>query len=109
MTRDALGEFEHQVLLALLVLGGEGYSVPVVAELERRTGRSANPAAVFIALRRLERRGYLRSRKEDPSPGEGGRGRRVFRVTPRAVTRLRESRRAFESLWRGADPLLGGR
>jgi PadR family transcriptional regulator PadR len=105
MARDALGEFEHHVLLALLRLGGKGYSAPVVMELEAKTERSVSPAAVFVALRRLEQRGYLRSAKREAKPGEGGRGRRVFEVTPLAVSKLRESRRAFERLWRGVEPL----
>jgi DNA-binding PadR family transcriptional regulator len=105
MSREALGEFEHHVLLALLRLGGKGYSAPIVVELEAKTERSVSPAAVFVALRRLEQRGYLRSAKREAKPGEGGRGRRVFEVTPLAVDKLRESRRAFERLWRGVDPL----
>jgi PadR family transcriptional regulator, regulatory protein PadR len=105
MARDALGEFEHHVLLALLRLGGKGYSAPIVMELEAKTERSVSPAAVFVALRRLEQRGYLRSAKREAKPGEGGRGRRVFEVTPLAVSKLRESRRAFERLWRGVEPL----
>ncbi|MGH7552386.1 MAG: PadR family transcriptional regulator [Longimicrobiales bacterium] len=105
MTRDALGEFEHHVLLAVVLLGGCGYSAPVVMELETRTGRAVSPAAAFIALRRLEQRGYLRSTKRDPDPGKGGRGRREFEITPAAVAKLRESRRTFESLWRALDPV----
>jgi DNA-binding PadR family transcriptional regulator len=106
MARDALGEFEHQVLLAILQLGGRSYSAPIVMELEERTARSVSPAAVFIALRRLEQRGYLRSSKQEPDPGEGGRGRRTFQITPTAIARLRDSRRTFENLWRGLDPIL---
>jgi DNA-binding PadR family transcriptional regulator len=105
MTRDALGEFEHQVLLAMLLLGGRSYSAPVVMELEAETGRTVSAAAVFIALRRLEQRGYLRSTKREAEPGEGGRGRRMFEVTPAAVAKLRESRRTFERLWRALDPM----
>jgi DNA-binding PadR family transcriptional regulator len=99
----ALGEFEHLVLLALVRLGGRGHAAPVVAELERATGRSVSPAAVFIALRRLEQRGLARSSKREPRPGEGGRGRRVFRLTPAGETRLREARRTLERLWGARD------
>jgi len=53
MPKETLGEFEHQVLLAILRLGGEAYSVPIVVELEQRTGREVAQAAVFIVLRRL--------------------------------------------------------
>ena len=48
MGRDSLGEFEHQVLLAILRHGGESYSVPVVLELEERAGREVTQAAAHV-------------------------------------------------------------
>ena len=105
MGREALGEFEHQVLLAILQLDGSAYSAPIVIEIERRSGRTVAPAAVYIALRRLEQRGLLQSSKEEPAPHEGGRGRRTFEITSDAMDKLRDSRRMLESLWEGLDPL----
>jgi DNA-binding PadR family transcriptional regulator len=99
MPNRALGEFEHYVLLALLSLGGRVHGAPIVDALESVTGRTVSPAAVFIALRRLEQRGLTRSSKREARPGEGGRGRRVFQVTPLGVARLRDARRTFERLW----------
>lgn len=107
MPRQALGEFEHHVLLALLRLSGRSHGAPVVEELESATGRTVSPAAVFIALRRLEQRGLLRSSKREPRPGEGGRGRRVFQLTPAGQLRLREARRALERLWNTAGSARG--
>lgn len=104
MARQALGEFEHHVLLALNRLGGESHCAPVVVELEAVTNRPVSAAAVFVALRRLEQRGLARSAKTEPRPGEGGRGRRSFRVTPAGAARLREARRTFENLWRATGP-----
>lgn len=106
MPRETLGEFEHQVLLAILHLGGVAYSAPIVAEIEERSGRSAAPAAVYIALRRLEQRGLVTSLKEEAEPGEGGRGRRVFEVTPLAIEKVRESKRTLERFWEGLDPVF---
>jgi hypothetical protein len=37
MTREALGEFEHMILLAILHLGEDVYGVPIVDEIQRRT------------------------------------------------------------------------
>ncbi len=99
MPQHALGEFEHLVLLTLVRLGGRGHTAPVVAELESATSRAISPAAVFIALRRLEQRGLTRSSKREPRAGEGGRGRRVFRLTPAGETKLRDARRTLERLW----------
>ena len=60
MSRETLGEFEHKVMLAILRLGGEAYSVSIVEELEERTDREVAQAAVFIVLRRLEEKGLLK-------------------------------------------------
>ena len=106
MPRESLGEFEHQVLLAILHLGGSSYSAPIVLEMESRSGKSIAPAAVYIALRRLEQRSLVNSAKEDPAPHEGGRGKRIFEVTDRAMTKLRDSRRTLENFWEGLDPLF---
>ena len=104
MIDRALGVFEHQVMLALLNLEGRAHSAPVVLELEAASGRDVSPAAVFIALRRLEQRGYVRSTKTDARPGEGGRGRRTFAVTARGRAKLRDARATLERLW-NAGPL----
>ncbi len=104
MGREGLGEFEHKVLLAILRLGSESYSVPIVIELEGRTGKPVAPAAVYIALRRLERKGLVRSRM---TTGEaGGRARRYFEIEEPGLERLRDSRRELEALWEGLDPAL---
>jgi PadR family transcriptional regulator PadR len=106
MGRNKLGEFEHEVMLALLRLGGEAYSVPIVLELEERTGREIAQPAVYIAMKRLERRGLLRSRLDDRSVPETGRVRRYFELTPAGMAKLREARHTLTRLWEGVTTLL---
>ena len=60
MSRDTLGEFEQLVLLAALRLGHEAYAVSILEEIEGHTGRRPSHGAVFVALRRLERKGLVR-------------------------------------------------
>lgn len=105
MGRDSLGEFEHQILLAILQQGGEAYSVPIVLELEQRAGREVTQAAVFIVLRRLEEKGLLRSRFAESEEGPT-RSRRYFRLTALGMRRLREARQALMRLWEGVDAVL---
>jgi DNA-binding PadR family transcriptional regulator len=105
MPPEVLGGFEHQVLLAVLRLGSGAYSVPIVLELEERTGKSVAAPKVYVALRRLEKKGFLSSRFEPPPPNEGGRERRVFTLEPPGLGILRESKEAFESLWEGLPAL----
>ncbi len=102
---DVLGGFEHRVLLAMVRLGSSAYSVPIVNELETLTGRSVAPSAVYVTLRRLEKRGLVSSRMEPPAPGEGGRARRVFDLNPDAIEALRSARRDLARLWDGVDAL----
>jgi DNA-binding PadR family transcriptional regulator len=98
-----MGELEQQVLLALLRLGGEAYSVPLVLEMEEKSGREVAQSAVFIILRRLEEKGLVSSRIEPPSPGSSGRERRYFKLEPEGRKRLEEARRLIERLWDGVD------
>ncbi len=99
MGREVLGGFEHQVLLAILRLGSEAYSLPIVIELEERTGRQVSPSKVYVTLRRLEDRGLVRSWFEAPPREAGGRDRRVFGLEPEGLEQLRESKRVFSALW----------
>ncbi len=107
MSRKGLGEFEQQVLLTILQLGGEAYSVPMVVELEARSGREVAQAAVYISLRRLEEKGLVSSRMESPDETGTGRERRYFRVNPAGLALLRESRRRMDRFWDGLDAETG--
>ena len=106
MGKKALGQFEHQVLLSILRAGAESYSVEIVLELERHTGKEVATAAVFVALQRLQAKGYLTDRKIRPN--EGGHARRYFRLTPMALEALSEARKSFLSLWSGIESELDG-
>lgn len=108
MTQSVLGQFEHQVLLAILRHGSESYSVEVVQELERHTGRDVATSAVFVALQRLREKGLLKDRLVEPGR-EGGHARRYFRLTAKAMAALRDARQSYLSLWDGVESLLDAR
>lgn len=103
MGKHALQHFELHVLLAILRLGGEAYSVPLVLALEKRMRRPIAQAAVFIALGRLEKKGLVASRLDEP---EGGRVRRYFKVTKPGLAAVRNQHLEHARLWRGLGRLL---
>lgn len=103
MGRESLGEFEQLVLLACLQLGEEAYTVAVVEEIARRTGREASPAAVYVALRRLEEKGLVTSSLGEATPERGGRPKRFFRAEPEALPLLREARDVLLGMWKGLE------
>ena len=104
MTHQGLGEFEQMVLLAIVPLQGEAYGIPIVEEIERRTGRSVARAAVYVTLRRLEEKGFVSSWMSDPTPERGGKPRRYVKLNSDGARALREARQVTERMWQGLDP-----
>ena len=99
--RDFLGEFEHIIVLALLRLEDQAYGVTVRQEIEFRTKREVSIGAVYATLGRLETKGYVKSRRGDPTPERGGRSKRFFRVTAKGVAAVNRTQRALESMTEG--------
>lgn len=100
---ESLGEFEQLVILAIAQLGDEAYTVPVIDEIEARTGRQVAHASVYVVLRRLEKKGLVVSRMSGPTGERGGRSRRYFKVAPEALRLVREQRDALLAMWEGLE------
>ena len=101
MSHHGLGEFEHFVLLSILRLGEHVYGVPISEEIMERTGRTVSRTAVYVTLRRLEKKGLISSWMGDPTPERGGKARRYIKLEPPGLEALRESRLAIDEMWRG--------
>jgi PadR family transcriptional regulator, regulatory protein PadR len=106
MSHQGLGEFEQMVLLAIVHLGGESYAVPIVDEIERRTGRSVSRAAVYVTLRRLEEKRLLSSWLGDPTPERGGKPRRQVKLEAEGARALREARQMADRMWHGVSAAM---
>ena len=99
MARHLLTDFELMLLLATLRVGDEAYGVEIAREIERTSGRRVLLGAAYAALDRLERNDLVSSTVGSPTPERGGRAKRFFRVTPRGVRAVRETRKALVALW----------
>lgn len=103
MKGDRLGEFEELTLLAVKAIGPPVYGVPVQQYVEKASGRTVAMGAVYAALDRLERKGFLRSAMSEPSPERGGKSKRLYEVTPSGMQTLREMRRVRDRLWKAIE------
>jgi PadR family transcriptional regulator PadR len=108
MSREALGNFELMVLLAVLRVGEDAYGVPIARELEDKISREVLLGSVYAALERLEAKGLVASSVGDPTPERGGRAKRYFTVTAKGLREVRETQRTLVRLWRGLPELQGG-
>jgi DNA-binding PadR family transcriptional regulator len=108
MSREAVGNFELMVLLAVLRVGEDAYGVPIARELEDKISREVLLGSVYAALERLEAKGLVASSLGDPTPERGGRAKRYFTVTAKGLREVRETQRTLVRLWRGLPELHGG-
>jgi len=103
MSGPEINELEQMVLLALVRLGDEAYGVTVREAIEARAGRSVSIAAVYAALDRMEKRGWVEAWLSEPIAVRGGRARKHFRVTATGAAEVRAARRRMEDMWRGLE------
>jgi PadR family transcriptional regulator, regulatory protein PadR len=103
-----LGELEQLILLAVLRLGPDAYALSVARELESFAGRRLSRGALYTSLQRLEAKGFVRWRNETGGPAREGIPKRVYAVTPRGLTAVRESHRVLKRMWRGLEDILKG-
>ena len=69
---------KESLILELLVRDREMYGLQLVAASGRRLKRGT----VYVTLGRMEDKGYITSRLEDPPAATGGLPRRLYQPTP---------------------------
>jgi len=97
----ALGEFEHLVILAVLRHPDGVIGSSIGRELEERAGRRVSRGALYSALERLERKGFLAWQLDAETPEQGGHPRRRFHVTGEGREAVIDYQRAVKRLLAG--------
>lgn len=99
MKKYQLGEFEEIVLLTVGVLYDEAYGVAVKDEIQSRLGRKVSVGALQSALRRMEKKGFLDSRRGEADEHRGGKPKRFFTITALGKKALEYSKDVRLDLW----------
>lgn len=99
MKKFQLGEFEEVVLLTVGVLYDEAYGVAIKKEIEHNLERKVSVGALQSALRRMEKKGFLKSREGEANTRRGGKPKRYFRITAFGKQALQHSRNVRNELW----------
>lgn len=98
----SLGDLQQLAMLAVARLGEEAYGAAIRAELADVAGREVSVQTVWVTLVRLEEQGLTAS-GEAAAP-EGGRPRRVFRLTAEGWAALEDARASMAQMWEGVVP-----
>jgi PadR family transcriptional regulator, regulatory protein PadR len=81
MKDQSLGEFEELVLLMVAALHDEAYGVAILESLEEKTKKSFNISAIHVVLKRMEDKGFVRSRFGGITDNRGGRRKKFYVIT----------------------------
>jgi PadR family transcriptional regulator, regulatory protein PadR len=95
-----LGEFEELVLISVAALMDDAYGVSIMNYIEQEAGRSVNISAVHEVLKRLQRKGYLKSKMGGATQERGGRRKRYFTLTVSGKKTLEEAIRLKVQLYK---------
>ena len=99
MKKYRLGEFEELVMLAVGILYDDAYGVSIKREIEQRLKRKVSVGALQSALRRLEGKGYLKTREGEETQERAGRPKCYFTITAIGKRALEYTRSTRDEMW----------
>src|SRR6266481_7026024 len=100
MIQHTLGEFEELVLLMVAALHDEAYGVSILENLEEELGKSLNISAVHVVLKRMEDKGFVKSRFGGITEDRGGRRKKYYIVTALGKRMLDEQHELRNSIYK---------
>lgn len=100
-----LSRTEEMLLLSVRALTPNAYGVAIGEHLKKATGKAWSVGAIYIPLERLKQRGLLSSHEGDPTPERGGRSKRFYKLSPKGIEALSESKRLHDALWAGVTDI----
>lgn len=106
MKRLQLGEFEEVVLLTVGVLHGNAYGITIKDDIEQRLKREVSIGALQVTLRRLESKGFLKSKLGEASENRRGRPKLFFEITAYGKKALDYSKESRDELWKALPKLV---
>jgi DNA-binding PadR family transcriptional regulator len=105
---DTAGQFEQLVLTAILALRDEAYGVTIHHKVEEFSRpRSVSLGAVYVALDRLEDKGFVSSWLSNPTPERGGRAKRCYRLEALGERVLQDSAVTAKRIWEAITEAWG--
>ena len=94
-----LGVLEEIILLILLA-NENTYGVEIAKEYEKQFSQNISLPAIHVVLKRLEKKGLVKSRMGEPTAERGGRRKRIYQATKEGyqiAAKLQEKR---NNLWK---------
>ncbi|MEQ9425430.1 MAG: helix-turn-helix transcriptional regulator [Cyclobacteriaceae bacterium] len=94
-----LGEFEELVLLIVVAIPDDAYSVSIADTIKDKTGRKPAHSVVHTALYRMEEKGFVKSEMGEATAERGGRRKRMYKITAAGMKALEVSKAHRDTFW----------
>ena len=79
MARD-IGPFQFEILETLQAQPRDAYGLTIRDRIKQRSGHEPSIGAIYTALERLERQGFVSSWWGEPTEERGGRRKRLYKI-----------------------------
>ncbi|HNP95813.1 MAG TPA: helix-turn-helix transcriptional regulator [Cyclobacteriaceae bacterium] len=100
MIQHTLGEFEELVLLTVAAQHNEAYGVSILGDLERELDKKLNISAIHVALKRMEDKGFVKSRFGGITEDRGGRRKKFYVITALGKRMLDEQHEVRNAIYK---------
>jgi len=90
---------EEFILLTILFLKDQAYSVKIRRRMHDVTGKTWSYGALFVSLEHLVSKGHLTSTLTDPLPERGGKSKRIYSITKAGLKALEEIKDMEKKMW----------
>jgi len=101
-----LSRLEELLMNCILRLQENAYTFLIGEKMQKISGKTWAFGAIFTALDRLEKKGYIDSHLGEETPERGGRRKRFYKITPIGFDALAEIRMIDKSMWSDLPDLV---
>ncbi|MEP1096503.1 MAG: BlaI/MecI/CopY family transcriptional regulator [Cyclobacteriaceae bacterium] len=97
---ELVGSLE-EIVLMILLKNDKINSVEIAKEYYHAIGKNLSIPSIHVTLKRMQKKGWVKSEFGNPTAERGGRRKRNYWATPKAYEVLHELTEAKLKLWSG--------
>ena len=90
---------EEIIMAAIWKLGGDAYGVTIRDKVIEISQQNIVYGTLYNSLEYLIRKGYVATKKGDPTPERGGKSKTIYSITADGEIALQKTRELNDTIW----------
>ena len=99
---------EEIIISALWTLEGSAHGADIREKVIELSQKEIVYGTLYNLLEILIRKGYVVSKKADPTPEPGGKSKTIYTITEEGKNALKETKELHENIWNGLPDIEMG-